>query len=272
MSIAAPNSVRAAQSLQGERPRMTYGGRVVWTRRAVILGLLVALEIYARFFGDPHFISPPSAIIVALYDRIFTDERIRGAISVTFIEVATAYVMSVVVGLAIGLLVGWSKPGRKTLYPIVLLLYAIPQVILLPLFVLIFGIGPAVKIAFGFTHGIFPVVVNVIAGMRNVSPLLLNGSRSMGASSIDVARHVYFPHMVPSLFAGLRLAMTLTLLGVILGELYVSTSGIGYFTKLFAERLDPAPLFALIAVLAVMAIVLNEIVRVAERRFTRWKR
>jgi ABC-type nitrate/sulfonate/bicarbonate transport system permease component len=270
MSVA--NSVTGGPALKSERPRMTHAARIIWTRRAVILGLLVALEIYTRFFGDRNFFSPPSLIVQALYDRVFTDERIRGAIWITFVEVAVAYVMSVAAGLVLGLLIGWSSPGRKALYPIVLLLYAIPQVILLPLFVLVFGIGPAVKIAFGFTHGIFPVVVNVIAGMRNVSPLLLNGSRSMGASSFDVARHVYFPHMVTSLFAGLRLAMTLTLLGVILGELYVSTSGIGYFTKLFAERLDPAPLFALITVLAVMAILLNELVRVAERRFTRWKR
>jgi NitT/TauT family transport system permease protein len=77
--------------------------------------------------------------------------------------------------------------------------------------------------------------------------------------------------MVTSFFAGLRLSMTMTLLGVILAELYVSTSGVGYFTKLFAESFDPAPLFALIATLAVIAIALNETVRAVERRFTRWR-
>jgi NitT/TauT family transport system permease protein len=77
--------------------------------------------------------------------------------------------------------------------------------------------------------------------------------------------------MVGSFFTGLRLAMTMTLLGVILAELYVSTAGVGYFTKLFAESFDPAPLFALIGTLAIMAIGLNEIVRTIERRFTRWK-
>jgi NitT/TauT family transport system permease protein len=77
--------------------------------------------------------------------------------------------------------------------------------------------------------------------------------------------------MVASVFTGLRLAMTMTLLGVILAELYVSTSGVGYYTKLFAEDFNPAPLFALIGVLAIMAIALNELVRSVERRFTRWK-
>ncbi len=265
-------SALAAKAGSETPPRMTYASRVVWTRRGVIAAIAVFFEIYGRTFADPNLFSPPSTIVAALFQKVFAEERIRDAIWITFMEVSVAYVMSVVFGLAAGLLVGWTRPGRHAVYPIILLLYSIPQVILLPLFVLIFGIGPAVKIAFGFTHGIFPIMVNVIAGMRNVSPLLLSGSRSLGASSIDVARHVYFPHMVPSLFAGLRLAMTLTLLGVILGELYVSTTGIGYYTKLFAERLDPAPLFALISVLAFMAILLNEVVRVAERKFTRWKR
>jgi NitT/TauT family transport system permease protein len=107
--------------------------------------------------------------------------------------------------------------------------------------------------------------------MRNVNPLYLKAARAMGASSSDIFRNVTFPHMVASYFAGLRLSMTMTLLGVILAELYVSTGGVGHFTKLFAETFDPSPLFALIGTLAVMAIALNEMVRIIERRFSRWK-
>jgi NitT/TauT family transport system permease protein len=83
-------------------------------------------------------------------------------------------------------------------------------------------------------------------------------------------RNVILPQITGSLFAGLRLAMTMTLLGVILAELYVSTSGIGYFTRQFANTFDPAPLFALILSLTCIAIVMNQIVRMAERHFTRW--
>jgi NitT/TauT family transport system permease protein len=100
---------------------------------------------------------------------------------------------------------------------------------------------PAAKIAFGFSHGVFPVIVNVVAGMRNVNPHYLR-ARSPWARA---ARH--FPRRdLPAygreLLHRLRLAMTMTLLGVILAELYVSTSGVGYFTKLFAETFDPSPL------------------------------
>ena len=95
--------------------------------------------------------------------------------------------------------------------------------------------------------------------------------RAMGATRRDVIRDIIFPHMTGSFFAGLRLSMTMTLLGVILAELYVSAGGIGYFTRQFADTFDPAPLFALILALAVIAIAMNGLVRIAERRYTRWK-
>jgi len=245
--------------------------QIVWTRRLLVFSALVIWELWARLAGNSELIAPPSAIVRALFSDILSDAAIRGAIALTLFEVVCAYALAVVVGLAMGLAIGSTNLSRRSLFPIILLLYAIPQVILLPLFTLGFGIGPAAKIAFGFSHGVFPVLVNVVAGMRNVNPVFLKAARSMGARRSDIIRNVTFPHMVESFFTGLRLAMTMTLLGVILAELYVSTAGVGYFTKLFAETFDPAPLFALIGTLAIIAIGLNEFVRTIERRFTRWK-
>jgi NitT/TauT family transport system permease protein len=155
--------------------------------------------------------------------------------------------------------------------PIILLLYGTPQVTILPLFILYFGIGPASKIAFGVTHGMFPIMVTVIAGVQNIKPILLTSAKSMGASRWHMFRWVIFPHMIPSFFSGMRLAMTGVLLGVLLAELYVSTAGIGYFTTLFTQNFDPTKLLGLISMLAAMAIALNELVRRAEVRFSRWR-
>ena len=115
------------------------------------------------------------------------------------------------------------------------------------------------------------IMVTVIAGVQNIKPILLVSARSMGASRWQVFRHVIFPHMVPSFFAGMRLGMSGVLLGVLLAELYVSTAGIGYFTTLFTQNFDPTKLLGLVGMLAAMAIVLNEIVRRAEVRFSRWR-
>ncbi len=253
------------------RFRLTMKFRIALTRAALILGALVLWEILARLAGPSDLIAPPAAVLSALFSTILSDPDIRAALGSALVEIVLAYALAIGAGLVVGFGVGSSRFGRRALYPVVLLLYAIPQVVLLPLFVLGFGIGPAAKIAFGFSHGVFPIIVNVAAGMRNVDPRYLRAASAMGASRSDIFRDVTFPHMVASFFTGLRLAMTMTLLGVILAELYVSTSGVGYFARQFAETFDPAPLFALIGALAAMALALNAAVRIAERRFTRWK-
>jgi len=177
----------------------------------------------------------------------------------------------VVIGLVVGLTVGLQRFTRKSFMPIILLLYGTPQITILPLFILYFGIGPASKVAFGVSHGIFPIIVTVVAGVQNIKPILLTSARSMGASRWQTFRWVIFPHMIPSFFAGMRLGMTGVLLGVLLAELYVSTAGIGYFTTLFTQSFNPTKLLGLIAMLAAMAIALNELVRRAELRYSRWR-
>ena len=241
-----------------------------WVARAgVVILLLFFWEVAARGWLDPMFVSPPSRVVASL-PTLFDTRGLPAALRVTFWELAVAFALSVAIGLAIGLAVGLQPFARKSFMPIILLLYGTPQVTILPLFVLYFGIGPASKIAFGVSHGFFPIVMTVVAGVQNIKPILLTSARSMGSRRGQILRYVIFPHMIPSFFAGMRLAMTGVLLGVLLAELYVSTAGIGHFTTLFTQNFDPTRLLGLISVLAAMAIALNEIVRRAELHFSRW--
>ena len=254
---------------------MTAGAPQSWLRRplpariGIIIALLCLWETAARFLIDPMFLSPPSRVFTSL-PTLFETRGVPAALQLTFWELGVAFVLSVIIGLLIGLAVGLAPFARKSFMPIILLLYGTPQITILPLFILYFGIGPASKIAFGVSHGFFPIIVTVVAGVQNIKPILLTSARSMGANRWQMLRYVVFPHMIPSFFAGMRLAMTGVLLGVLLAELYVSTAGIGYFTTLFTQTFDPTRLLGLIAVLAAMAIVLNEIVRRAELHFGRW--
>jgi NitT/TauT family transport system permease protein len=248
--------------------RELYASRVRWSRFTILALLIIALEIYGRLFADPAFLQPPSDVLHAWFVTVLPDARIMSALGLTVFEIAFAYALSVVFGAAIGFAAGSTPLSREGFFPLILLLYAIPQVSLIPLFVLMFGLGPASKVAFGFSHGVFPVIVAVIGGMSDVPSIYVRGARSMGASKLDIIRHVIFPHLAPSFFVGLRLAMTMTLLGVILAELYVSTGGIGYFTRVFAENYNPAPLFALVGSLAAIALAFNACVRIAERRLS----
>lgn len=254
---------------------MTPLRRFLWrhpgvVRLGVVIAILLAWEIAARTVMDPLFISPPSRVLGSLV-ALWQTPGVPAALRLTFFELAVAFVIAVAIGLAAGLAVGLNPFARRSAMPIILLLYGLPQITILPLFILYFGIGAASKIAFGVTHGMFPIIVTIVAGVQNLKPILLKSAYSMGASRWQILRWVIFPHMVPSFFAGMRLAMTGVLLGVLLAELYVSTAGIGHFTTLFTNSFDPTKLFGLIAMLAAMAIALNEIVRRAEVRFGRWR-
>jgi NitT/TauT family transport system permease protein len=253
-----------------------HGLRTYLLRRPAVARLLVIVAMFlfweaaARWWVDPIFLSPPSKVFTAL-DTVFETRGVPAALRLTFWELAVAFAISVVIGLVVGLAVGLSKFSHRSFMPIILLLYGTPQVTILPLFILYFGIGPASKIAFGVSHGIFPIIVTTVAGVQNIRPTLMVAARSMGANHWQIFRWVIFPHMIPSFFTGMRLGMTGVLLGVLLAELYVSTAGIGYFTSMFTQNFDPTKLLGLISMLAAMAILLNEIIRRAEVRFARWR-
>jgi ABC-type nitrate/sulfonate/bicarbonate transport system permease component len=239
-------------------------------RLGIVLLILLLWEVAARWLIDPLFISPPSRVFASLGALLQTN-GVPAALRLTFSELAVAFVIAVAIGVVVGLAIGLQPFARRSFMPIVLLVYGLPQITILPLFILFFGIGPASKIAFGVTHGIFPIIVTIVAGVQNLEPILLTSARSMGASRLQLLRWVIFPHMIPSFFAGMRLGMSGVLLGVLLAELYVSQAGIGYFSNMFAQAFDPTKLFGLVALLAAMAIALNEIVRRAEIRFSRWR-
>jgi NitT/TauT family transport system permease protein len=239
-------------------------------RLGVVVALLLVWEIAARWWIDPLFMAPPSRVIAGLGGMLST-QGVPTALRITLWELSIAFAISVVIGLAVGLAVGLSRFSNRSFIPIILLLYGTPQITILPLFILYFGIGPPSKIAFGVSHGIFPIIVTIVAGVQNIKPILMTAARSMGASRWQIFRWVIFPHMIPSFFAGMRLGMTGVLLGVLLAELYVSTAGIGYFTTMFTQSFNPTDLLGLISVLAAMAIILNEIVRRAEVHFGRWR-
>ena len=241
-----------------------------WSQLIVVAIFFALWEVAARFFVDKMFLSPPSRVYGEI-GRVFATKGVPEALWLTLFELAVAFVIALAIGLALGLAIGLGNFARRSFMPIILLLYGIPQITILPLFILYFGIGAPSKIAFGVTHGIFPIILTVVAGVQNLKPVLMTSARSMGASRWHILRYVIFPHMIPSFFAGLRLGMTGVLLGVLLAELYVSTAGIGHFTSMFTQAFDPTRLLGLISILAIMAIVLNELMRRAEVHFSKWR-
>jgi ABC-type nitrate/sulfonate/bicarbonate transport system permease component len=273
MSIQASSETRHFEDrpVRRRRPVDWLADHPGYSRLLIVVAFLLLWEVLARAFGDPLFVAAPSQVIAGLRPLLAT-AGVPEALWVTTSELAFAFFLSIIIGVTLGLWLGLGPFANRSFMPIVLLLYATPQATIIPIFMMIFGIGPASKVAYGFSHGVFPIIVTVAAGVRNINPVLLVASRSMGARRSQVLRHVVLPHLVPSLFTGMRLGMTATLLGVILAELYASVSGVGYFSRQYAQSFKPAELFGLIAIVAAIAIALNELLRVAEKRLTAWRR
>jgi len=151
------------------------------------------------------------------------------------------------------------------------MLFGIPQITVLPLFILFLGIGNNSKIAFGVSHTIFPIVFTCIAGCRAVDRQLLRAAQSMGAPRVQLFWKLVVPSILPWIVTGLRLGMAANLLGILLAELFVSQKGVGFFVRQFTASFKSAEMFGLVTTLALFAIVLNELLRYSERRLSAWR-
>lgn len=239
-------------------------------RLGVIFAFILFWEFGARLYDDQDFLAPATQTAVSLI-ALVQDTKVLAALGYMIFALVAGFSMALLSGAMLGMLIGVNRLSYLTFFPIIVLIYAIPQVTLLPLFVLTFGIGTAVKIVYGFTHGFFPIIVCVIAGTQNINPVLMTAARSMGASRGQIFRRIVFPFVIPSLFTGMRLGMSATLIGVILAELYASQGGIGYYTRHYSETFEPQNLFALVILIAAAAIILNEVLRKAEDHFSKWR-
>lgn len=239
-------------------------------RLVVIAAFIAFWEIGARYYNDPDFLATPSQTAIAVVD-LLQNANIWTAIGYMVVALVAGFALALVAGAGIGMLVGINRTTYLTFFPIIVLLYAIPQVTLLPLFVLTFGIGIKVKIIYGLTHGFFPIIVCVIAGTQNINPVLLTAAKSMGATRFQIYRRIVFPFIVPNLFTGMRLGMSAVLIGVILAELYASQKGIGYYTRHYSDTFAPDKLFALVLLISVAGITLNEMLRRVETYYSRWR-
>src|SRR5262249_19337034 len=145
----------------------------------------------------------------------------------------------------------------------------IPITLLFPLFILLFGIGPASKVAYGAAYAFFPIALNTIAGFSSVDNRYLNAARAMGVSSFGTFRHVLFPAAFPVILTGLRIGFFICFASVLGGETISSLAGIGRNIALSAELLEPARMYSWIVVVIIAALALNALVSAIENRLRR---
>ncbi len=219
---------------------------------------------------NPLYTSSPKAVLISAYHFIpsaegLTDMRVSGE------EFATGLLMAIVVGVGLGLLMGWYSLLEETLNLALNIFYSLPLVALAPIIVLWFGIGIASKVVVVFVASLFPILVSTLTGVKNVDRSLLNLARSCNASRSQIWRTILLPGAVPSIVTGVRLGMATALIGVVVGEFIASSAGIGYLVSQAANNFNIDLLFVGLLIIAVASVVLTVVLKAVERHFNKWR-
>lgn len=201
----------------------------------------------------------------------FTQGNYASNLTNTLLTVTVGFVLAVVAGFVLGILLGTRDFAYDLFEPFVLNVYAIPKIVLFPFFLFIFQLGMDQKIAFGAFHGFFPMLIVTMGAVREVPDIYLNVARSLRLSASQIARHVVFPFVLVQLVVGLRLAFSLTFLGVILAELFAAKSGIGLQLQHAMANFNTSQILAIVTVLMFVAFVVNILFYAAQRSLEkRW--
>ncbi len=218
---------------------------------------------------NPLFISSPSRIFKAaiwLFKNGFLHD-----IKVSAIEYSLGLFFAIILGIPAGIYLGWYKTLELIFDPFITALYATPRVALLPLLILWLGIGINSKIAVVFLGCVFPILVNVMTGIKTVDSTLLKCARCFGANDFQIFTTIAIPGSIPFIIAGMRLAVGRGLVGVVVGELVASSAGIGHMMSIAGATFQTDKLFVGIIVLALSGYILTELLKFIEKKFERWR-
>jgi NitT/TauT family transport system permease protein len=242
-------------------------------RALLVLALLGLWEVMTRLSSvSAILIAPPSAIIgqmVEIVARASNVPDFYANAGLTIAEIMIAYGLAAVLGVLTGIAVASSRVIGDAFEPILLVLYAIPKIILYPVIVLMIGTGPATKIVFGIFVGIFVIIFNTAAGLRQVEPNYLRLAHSLGYGKGKIFFKVELPAAAQTVLAGLRLGFGYTIIGVLTGELLVVNAGLGYLIDWASVNYYTAQLYALIVITLAICVVANYVVGHFERRWVR---
>ncbi len=221
---------------------------------AVLVIFLATWQWGPGLLGVPDFVLPHFTKVVAEAQRIWEVERLMFHAGVTAAEVVVGFVLGSLLGAVIGYALGLSPKVEAVLSPYLLALQIAPKVAFAPLFVMWLGYTMYPKILVAVLIVFFPVLINVLSSMRTMDHDLVNLARSFSATRLQVFRMVEYPTTLPALFSGLRIASTLAVIGVVVGELVGGNMGLGYLLVFFEGQGNTAAVFVVIGALTVIGI------------------
>jgi len=233
---------------------------------------LVLWELVGNTFQliNPMFMSAPSLIWNAAI-QMFSSGEIYNDLYVSGIELFWGYFLSAVVAVPFGISIGWYKKVAYIFDPFVNAMNATPRVALLPLVIIWLGIGILSKVGIIFLGAVFPILINARDGVKTTPVNLLIAARSFGASEWMIFKTVVFPSTVPFILTGLRLGLGRAIVGVMVGELYAATAGIGFMITVAGATFQTDKVFVGVLIFALTGMIGTELITRVEKRFNRWR-
>jgi NitT/TauT family transport system permease protein len=233
----------------------------------LILGILAAWQVLYWLAGDIALTSPADTAVhlwKLLGTARFWDHAAETARAFGF-----AVAISLIGGVVLGVLLGLNRTSGVVSEPILIALYSLPKVTLYPLVLLCFGLGMSAKVAFGAMHGLIPVTIFTMKAIMQIKPVLWRTAHAMRLSSRQTALTIALPAVLPEIIAGARLGFSLTLLGVLIGEMFASQRGLGFMIMSAMGLGDIATIMAVAVFLSVFAIAANALLLWLDRAIPR---
>lgn len=238
-----------------------------------VVVMLVVWQLVVGVFGwiNPVFFPPPSAIAQG-FAELASSGTLAANIGVSAQAWITGFTIAVVIGIPVGLLMGGSLPVDRVVGPMAWTIYATPSIAYYPLAKAWFGFGIGPVIFLVTISAIFPILLNIAAGMRTTNASIIRAGRVYGASRMQLYRAVYLPSTVPFLFAGLRQAVVLATIGMVVAEMSGSSAGMGSVIMRAANTYQTDQAFAAIMIIVVWSVGMTQVVTLVERWAAPWTR
>lgn len=233
----------------------------------MVVGLLIFWQVLYWIIGEVALRSPVATIrytFVLLARESFWPHLFESARAF-----AVAIAIAVSLGMATGLALGFSRMAGQVFEPMLVALYSIPKVTLYPILLLTFGLGISAKIAFGALHGFIPIALFTINAVRNVRPILIKAGRTLNYNTGEMVWQILIPAALPEIFSGIRIGLSLTLIGTLLGEMFASQRGLGYMLMNAIGLHNVDLIMSITFILIVFAAIVSSVLLVIDRRLHR---
>jgi ABC-type nitrate/sulfonate/bicarbonate transport system permease component len=270
------SSAGAARSHRGRGPGGNAAGKRLWAAArglfyiAALPVILVLIWYVVTAVGEKNFFIPTPALLVETFFETWTWDRIQTDVLPSLGRLLIGIVASILIGIVGGLLIGSVRWLRALTEPTLEFFRAIPPTVLIPVLMLLIGIGNDMKIAVIISGAVWPILLNTIEGVRSMDEVLSDTTRTYGLRGVNRVRYLVLPSAMPQIMAGIRQSLSIALILMVISEMFAASSGLGFTIVQFQRSFAIPEMWSGIVLLGIIGVAMSFIFQLVERNVLRW--